>query len=71
MRRLLNIGPIWLFLSIVTLTGAFSANAQDTKDAQEAVEVEQDELLDEVVDTSISGEDLEISTCTVDSRRTF
>ncbi|WP_170393442.1 mechanosensitive ion channel family protein [Ruegeria arenilitoris] len=60
MRRLLNIGLIWLFLSIVTLTGAFSANAQETADAKEAVEVEQDELLDEVVDTSISGEDLEI-----------
>lgn len=45
---------------MVTLTGAFSANAQETTDAQEAVEVEQDELLDEVVDTSISGEDLEI-----------
>ena len=60
MRRLLNIGPIWLFLSIVTLTGAYSANAQETMDAPEVVEVEQDELLDNVVDTSISGEDLEI-----------
>lgn len=60
MRRLLNIGPIWLFLSIVTLTGAYSANAQETTDAPEVVEVEQDELLDNVVDTSISGEDLEI-----------
>ncbi|WP_170379544.1 mechanosensitive ion channel family protein [Ruegeria atlantica] len=60
MRRLFNIGPIWLILCMVTLTGAFSANAQETTDTQEAVEVEQDELLDEVVDTSISGEDLEI-----------
>ncbi len=60
MSRLVNIGPIWLFLCIVTLTGAFSAYAQETTDAPEAVEVEQDELLDEVVDTSISGEDLEI-----------
>ena len=60
MRRPLGAGLIWLFLWFAAISTTFPASAQETTAEPETVEVEDSSFLDEVVDQSISADDLEV-----------
>lgn len=60
MRRALRTLTIWSFIWFTALASVFPASAQETEADQEALEVENDDLVNAVADEMIAADDLEI-----------
>ncbi|NOD33509.1 MULTISPECIES: hypothetical protein [unclassified Ruegeria] len=60
MKQELRTLTIWSFLWFTAFSIAFPIGAQETEADQEAVEVENDDLINAAVDEMIAADDLEI-----------